>query len=143
MYKPRHDLPHFATRFIMRCGDALIAAGFVPSEVTPHRAVYERDRVCLAVEWEPHHRALMVSFGHRKEVVTRVQRTVIGSGYNAFLEAAGLEERLPDRLEVDDQLESRLAAAFDIISRTLPTIADRFRELESRAWTLMRRPMGG
>jgi hypothetical protein len=143
MYKPRYDLPHFATRFILRCGEALIEAGFVPSEVTPHRAVYERDRLCLAVEWEPHHRTLLVSFGHRKELVTRVRRTVIGSSYNAFLEAAGLDERLPDSLEADEQLDARLSAAFDIISRTLPVIVERFRELESRAGKLMRRPMGG
>jgi hypothetical protein len=141
-YKPRHELPHFATRFIMACGEALIGAGFVPAEVTSHRAFYQRDRLCLAVEWEPHHQNLLVSFGHRKEVAGRVQRTVIGSSYNAFLEAAGIDARLPESVEVDDRLEARLTAAFDTISRTLPTLAERYRELESRAWSLMRQPAG-
>jgi hypothetical protein len=141
-YKPRHELPHFATRFIMHCGEALIAGGFIPSEVTSHRAVYQRDRLCLAVEWEPHHQVLMVSFGHRKEVASMVQRTVIGSSYNAFLEAAGLDARLPEKIETDDRIEARLAAAFDVISQTLVSIAERYRELEPRAWSLMRQLQG-
>jgi len=132
-------LPHFATNFIFGCAKALIAAGMEPEAVSPHRVVYRRGQLRLCAEWEPERRALAVSLGHRRgDANVGDAHTAVGWRYNLLLEAAAVDARLPEGSGAG--IQASLTEAVRVISRTLPDLVERYRELEPRARELARRP---
>jgi hypothetical protein len=132
-------LPHFATNFILGCAKALIAAGMQPEAVSPHRVVYRNGQLRLCAEWDPARRALAVSLGHQRgDSGAGDEHAAVGWRYNLLLEAAGIEMRVPAGSGAG--IQASLTEAVRVISRTLPDLVERYREIEPRARELARRP---
>lgn len=136
-----NPLPHFATDFILGCAKALIAAGLVPEDVTPHRVVYRRGQLRLAAAWDPARRALDVRLGHRRGAGGEDEdHAPLGWRYNLLLEAAGIPDRLPEAFGEGAGVQDGLTDAVRLVARTLPDLVDRYRKLEPRTRALARRP---
>jgi len=122
---------HFATRFILGAGEALMSAGFEPEEVTPQRVVYRNGHVLLAAHWDAAAGAPVVRLGHRRATQGMSDRISLGADYNGLLEAAGAGERLPAGGAADPRIT--LDAAIAVLVATLPRILAGLPALENRA----------
>jgi len=122
---------HFATRFILGAGEALMRAGFEPEEVTPQRVVYRNGHVLLAAHWDAATGAVVVRLGHRRATQGMSDRISLGADYNGLLAAAGAGERLPVGGAADSG--TTLNEAVAALVATLPRVLADLPLLENRA----------
>jgi len=120
---------HFATRFILAAGEALMRAGFEPAEVSPQRVVYRCGQVLLAAHWDDRAGIPVIRLGHQRGGPGN--RVDLGAGYNDLLAVAGLAERTPTAPGADPA--SDLAAAARVLDATLDAVVAQLPVLEGRA----------